>query len=64
MKNLLVKCIETFHIYIFFQNFKLRDSFLKNLRVHFRLKFYSFAWIFLSITCLRIFIGWLINIYD
>jgi hypothetical protein len=67
MKNLLVKCIETFLIYIF-QFFKILNEvivinfMLENPFHIFKKK--SFAWIFLSITCLEIFISWLINIYD
>jgi len=67
MKNLLVKCIETFLIYIF-QFFKILNeviviNFMLENPFHIFFK-KSFAWIFLSITCLEIFISWLINIYD
>jgi hypothetical protein len=67
MKNLLVKCIETFLIYIFqflkilneviVINFMLKNPFhiLKKNLLH---------GFFLSITCLKIFISWFINIYD
>jgi hypothetical protein len=67
MKNLSLKCIENFQLCNFFLLKVLNDVILVNFYPwesisHFKKK--SFAWIFLSITCLGIFIGWFINIYD
>jgi hypothetical protein len=67
MKNWLVKHIETFLIYIvlILKKIKWCDCYKfypwESISHFFYLKI---AWIFLSITCLGIFIGWLINIYD
>jgi len=60
MKNLLVKCIETFHIYI---NDVIVINFIFESPFHIIFK-KKFAWIFISITHVGIFISWFINIYD
>jgi len=65
MKNLSELHWNFLNIYIFILFFLmtwlLQIFILEN---SFTLKILIFAWIFLSITCLGIFIGWFINIYD